>query len=96
MSLKLKPRVRFEGLSPAGTVGRRGFWRLMRHTESRSLEPRSEQKVEIERSAKRRRRRSARGARVATGQHAESVGKWIGEKIAAEGLEGGESLEGLR
>ena len=45
VSLKLNPCVRPAGLSPAGTVGRLGFWRLMRDTKSGSLEPRSEQKV---------------------------------------------------
>ena len=50
-------------------------------------------KSEIELSAKRR-RRPARKVRVATGQHPGSVGRKVGEKLVAERLEDGESVEG--
>ena len=53
-------------------------------------------RIGIERSARLRRRRSASGARGATEQQPRRVERMIGVKILAEGLESGESLEGLR
>ena len=49
---------------------------------------------EIELSARRRRTKSARRARGATEQQAKSVERRVGEELASEGLEDGESIEG--